>query len=161
MLRLFECCVYIMHGKFSWSFPDYTVFICKFKTEVLFIHETFLVYKLETSRNCKEVKHIMILIIAIIYIFFIWCDISYIVVNYFQKILRPPGKIHTPRFTHFRLKIKKLQVPSPFRQNWKFLAPTPLCRRKGGGEEGVSKSIISRKPIYLSEFSYSNMGSVI
>ena len=31
-------------------------------------HETFLVYKLETFNNCKEVKHI-IMIIAIIYIF--------------------------------------------------------------------------------------------
>ena len=37
---------------------------------VLFIHKTFLVYKLEIFTNCKEVKHIMIMIIAIIYIFF-------------------------------------------------------------------------------------------
>ena len=36
---------------------------------VLFIHETFLVYKMETFTNCKEVKHIMIMVIAIIYIF--------------------------------------------------------------------------------------------
>ena len=54
---------------------------------MLFIHETFLVYKLETF---KEVKHIMIMIIAIIYIFFILCDIWSTVENYFQKILRPP-----------------------------------------------------------------------
>ena len=39
-------------------------------TSVLFIHETFLVYKLETFTNCKEVKHIMIMIIAIIHFFF-------------------------------------------------------------------------------------------
>ena len=38
---------------------------------VLFFHETFLVYKLETFTNCKEVKHIMIMIIAIIYIFYL------------------------------------------------------------------------------------------
>ena len=36
---------------------------------VLFIHETFLGYKLETFTNCNEVKHIMIMIITIIYIF--------------------------------------------------------------------------------------------
>ena len=36
-----------------------------------FIHDKFLVYKLETSRNCKEVKHIMVMIIAIIYIHFV------------------------------------------------------------------------------------------
>ena len=36
---------------------------------VLFIHETLLVYKLETFTNWKEVKHIMIIIINIIYIF--------------------------------------------------------------------------------------------
>ena len=34
------------------------------------IHEMFLVDKFETFPNCKEVKHIMIMIIAIIYIFF-------------------------------------------------------------------------------------------
>ena len=33
---------------------------------VFSIHETILVYKLETFTNCKEVKHIMIMIIAII-----------------------------------------------------------------------------------------------
>ena len=59
-----------MNGKFSGSFPNYTIFICKFKT-----YEKFSVYKLETFRNCKEVKHIMIMIIAIIYIFFILFDI--------------------------------------------------------------------------------------
>ena len=62
-----------MHVEFSGSFPDYTNFICNFRNDecVLFIHETFLVYKLETFRNCKEVKHIMIMIIAVIYIFYL------------------------------------------------------------------------------------------
>ena len=40
------------------------------KLRVLFIHKKFLVLKLETFKNCKVVKHIMIMIIAIIYIFF-------------------------------------------------------------------------------------------
>ena len=42
---------------------------------MLFTHEKFLVYKLETSKNCKEVKYIMIMIIATMYIFFILCGI--------------------------------------------------------------------------------------
>ena len=57
---------------------------------VCFSHETFLVYKLETFTNCKEVKHIMIMIIVIIYIFFILCNIWLTVDNYLQKILSPP-----------------------------------------------------------------------
>ena len=36
---------------------------------MLFIHETYSVHKLETFKKCKEVKHIMISIITIIYIF--------------------------------------------------------------------------------------------
>ena len=56
---------------------------------MLFIHEKFLVYKLETFENCKEVKHIIIMIIAIIYIFLILCDIWSTVENYFHKILPP------------------------------------------------------------------------
>ena len=51
-----------------------------------FIHETFLVYKLETFKNCKEAKHIIL------------CDIWLIVENYFQKMLSPSPheKIHSP-----------------------------------------------------------------
>ena len=32
-----ECCIYIMYGEFSGSFPDYTTFIYKFKTDECFI----------------------------------------------------------------------------------------------------------------------------
>ena len=67
---------------------------------MLFIHETFLVYQLETFKNCKEVKHIMIMTTAITYIFFILCDIWSTVENFFQKILSTPEKIHSPLFTH-------------------------------------------------------------
>ena len=77
---------------------------------MLFIHETFLVYKLETFKNCKEVKQIMIMIIVIIYIFFILCDIWSTVEHYLQKILRPPWK-NPP------LKIQKVQVLPPFFAN--------------------------------------------
>ena len=66
-----------------------------------YIHETFLVYKLKTFKTCKDVWHIIIImIIAIIYIFFILCDIWSTVENYFQKILRSPWKNHSPLFTH-------------------------------------------------------------
>ena len=62
-----------MNVEFSGSFRDYTIFICKFKIDecflLLFIHGRCLVYKLKTFKNCKEVKHIMIMTIAIIYIF--------------------------------------------------------------------------------------------
>ena len=67
---------------------------------MLFINETFLVYKLETFKKCKEVKHIMNTIIAILR------DISSAVENYFQRILRTPHeKIHSPIFTQSTLNI--------------------------------------------------------
>ena len=40
------------------SFPDYAIFICKFKTDECFLFMKFLVYKLETFTSCKEVNHI-------------------------------------------------------------------------------------------------------
>ena len=68
---------------------------------MLFIHEKFLVYKLETFKNCKEVKHIMIMIIAIIYIF-----LSYVIFDQqlkitFRKSSDPlsPEKIHSPFYS--------------------------------------------------------------
>ena len=51
---------------FQEVFPIITSLFANLKLmNVLFIHETFLVYKLETFTNCKEVKHIMIMIIAV------------------------------------------------------------------------------------------------
>ena len=32
-----ECCVYMMHREISESFSDYTIFICKFKTDKCFL----------------------------------------------------------------------------------------------------------------------------
>ena len=48
------------------------------------IHEMFLVYKLETLNNGREVKHIVIMIIAIIYIF-----LSYVIFHQQLKTKRP------------------------------------------------------------------------
>ena len=84
---------------------------------MLFIHEKFLVYKLETFENCKEVKHIIIMIIAIIYIFLILCDIWSTVENYFHKIL-PPLK----KYTHPLFKNSKIARPR-FANIEKFLGP--------------------------------------
>ena len=97
-----------MHVEFPGSFPDYTIFICKFKIDesFFFIQGAFLVYKLETFKNCKEVNHIMIMIIT--YIFFILCGIWSPVENYFQKILSPhPLKKSIPPF---------LLTPSPLQK---------------------------------------------
>ena len=84
----------------------------------------FLVYELETSRNCKEVKHILIMIIAIIYIFSSDVIFDQQLKITFTKSSAPPWKNPPP------LKIQKLQVPPPFCQNWKFLG---LSCRNGGG----------------------------
>ena len=89
---------------------------------MLFIHETFLVYKLETFKNCKEVKHIMIMIIAISYIFYILCNTRSVVQNYFQKILSPRPWKNPPFLLTSPLKIKKIQVP-PFANNENFSGP--------------------------------------
>ena len=50
---------------------------------MLYTHETFLVYTMETFKNSKEVKHIMIMIIVLIYFFFILHDIWSTVENHF------------------------------------------------------------------------------
>ena len=75
-----------MHGKFSGSVPDYTIFICKFTTDECFL------FKSETFKNCKEVRHIMIMIIVII---FLMNSLKLLSANP-QTLLK---KIHYPIFT--------------------------------------------------------------
>ena len=68
----------------------------------------FLVYKLETFKNCKEVKHIMIMIIAIIYIF-----LSYVIFDQQLKItFRRPSA--PPRKNPLPPKNSKSAGPPPF-----------------------------------------------
>ena len=73
---------------------------------VLFIHETFFVYKLETLTDCKEVKHIMIMIIA--------------------PPPLPPIK-NPPLFTHSPT--KNLCMSPYFCQYWKFFRSLLTCIR--------------------------------
>ena len=100
---------------------------------MLFIHEKFLVYKLETSRNCKEVKH-MIMIIAIIYIFLSDVIFDQQLKSTFRQS-PPPEKIHLPLFTHLPPPPKNWEIarpPPPFLSNWKFFRP---CRKRGEDTE--------------------------
>ena len=85
---------------------------------VLFIHEMFLVYKLETFTNCKEVKHIMVVIIAIIYIF-----LSYDIFDQLLEILSPLPK-------------KKIHLPP-------FCTHSPTKNSKGAGGEVVEDTMLS------------------
>ena len=96
---------------------------------MLFIHETLSVYKLETFKNSKEVKHIVTIIIAI-FTLFILCDIWAAVANYFQKILRIPLKKSSPPFLFTSpLKIQKSASP-PFGPTLKIFQ-IPPCRKGG------------------------------
>ena len=94
-----ECYVNIKHVEFSGSFPDYTIFICKFKTVECFC--------------CN------------LHIFILW-DIWPTVENYFQKIFSPHDKIHcSPFFTHSPTENSKSASP-PFYQDWNFFRRTLL-----------------------------------
>ena len=107
-----KSCVYIMHVEFWGSFSDYTNFICKFKIDEYFLFMKVLVYKLEKFKNCKEVKQIMIMIIAILYII-----LSYVIFDQqlkitFRKFSAPPlKKPNTPFLFTPPPKIQKVQVP--------------------------------------------------
>ena len=89
---------------------------------MLFIHETFIVYKLETFKKCKGKAHYEYYYCYHLH-FLILCDISLIIENYFQKILMtPPSKIHSHIFTQSPLKIQEVQVP-PFAKIENFSGP--------------------------------------
>ena len=120
--------------KFSWL---YYLYLQIQNWWVLYIHEMLLVYRLETFKNYKEVKYIVIMIITIICIFSILCDISSAVENCFQKILSsPPEKIDPPA--------TKKKCKSPFFANIEiFQPPSPIPCRKGGEDtvNGVLQAV--------------------
>ena len=90
---------------------------------------------LETFKNCKEVKHIMIMITAIIYFF-----LSYVIFDQqlkitFRKSSGPHLKKSAPPFLLTPpLKLLKVRVP-PFLPTLKIFSGPPC--RKGRGEDTV------------------------
>ena len=73
-----------------------------------------LVYKLETFKKCKEVKHIVITIIAITYIFYLmWYFISSwkLLSQNPQDTPTPQKHIHSPIFTQSPWNIQKCKSP--------------------------------------------------
>ena len=108
---------------------------------VLFIHERFLVCKLKAFTNCKEVKHVMIMIIAIIYIFLFYEMFDQQLKITFKKSsatlpypslknASPPPFLLTPL-----LKIQNVQVP-PFLTLKIFRAPPAERGWEGRGRGG-------------------------
>ena len=91
----------------------------------------FLVCKLETFKNCKEVNHIMIMIIAIIYIFYL----MWYLINSWKLLSEipqaPNEKIHSLLFTHSPPENSKIASAAHFASIENFLG---LPLQKGGGE---------------------------
>ena len=103
---------------------------------VLFIHEMFLVYKLETFTNCKEVKHVMVMIIAIIFYLMSYLINSWKLLSENPQPRPPPPtppqkkNIHPHPLLLFRpLKIQKVQVAPLFANIEDFSGPS--CRKGG------------------------------
>ena len=114
-----------MHRDFLVSFFDYTIVISKFKTDecVSYIHETFLIFKLETFKNFPGGNRHYNYDYFIIYFFFSLIFDQQLKKK-FRKSVGPHEQIHYP------LKIGKVQASS-FLPHLKFLRP-PL--QKGEGE---------------------------
>ena len=124
----------------AWNFEEVFLVIlslfAKLKLmSVLFIHEMFLVFKLETFTNCKEVKHIMVMIVAIIYIFFYLMRYLINSCKLLSENLHSPPyqkKIHPcPFFTHSPTKNSKSASPPLFAIIEHF--SDPFCRKEGVG----------------------------
>ena len=102
-----------------------------------------LVYKLETFKKCKEVKHIVITIIAITYIFYLmWYFISSwkLLSENPQDTPTPPKSIHSLIFTQSPWNIQKVQVPS-FWQHWIFFRPAAERREDTRIDRSVLRKI--------------------
>ena len=96
-----------MHGEFSEHFLDYTIFICKFK-----IYEC-LVYKMETFENCKEVKHIMIMITEYDFLSYVMFD-QQLKITFRKTSAPPPQKNSLPYFYSLPPKNSKKCKRGPF-----------------------------------------------
>ena len=128
----------------AWNFQEVFLIILSLFANlklmsVLFIHEMFLVEKLEIFTNCKEVKHIMVMIIAIIYIFvsFEIFDQQFKITFRKSSVLptppSPPKKKNPPSpfLLTPPLKIQNVQVP-PFLPPLKIFQ-APLAERRDEG----------------------------
>ena len=107
---------------------------------MFFIHEAFLVYKMETFKNCQEVKHIIIMIIAIIYIFLSYMIFDQQLKITFRKFSTPLKKSLPPFYSLLPLKMQKVQVP-PFCQPWKFFSPPLPPAERGEDTMLIDKSL--------------------
>ena len=118
-----------MHVAFSRSFSDCASLFANLKLmSVLFIHETLLVYKLETFTNWKEVKHIM----TIIYIF-LYYEIfdQQLKITLRKSSAFPQEKIEPPFLLTPSLKFKHCNS-CPFLPTLKVFQAHPRERRGGG-----------------------------
>ena len=97
--------------------------------------KTFLVYKLKTFKNCKEVKHVMIMFIATIYIFLSNGIFDQQLKITFRKSSTPPEKIHSSLFTHLPPKNSKSKFQIPFLSTLKIF---PTAERGGGRERTLA-----------------------
>ena len=119
---------------------------------MLFIQEAFLVYKLETFKTWKEVKHITDYYYCYNLHFFFYLMWYFISSLKFlsENLHNPPGKIYSPIFTKSHLKIQRVKVPS-FCQNWKFFRT--LCRKGGDtGHRSGHRSVLHKITIDLLSF---------
>ena len=108
---------------------------------MFFIHGKFLVYKLETFKNCKEVKYIMIIVIIYIFLSYVIYNHIWTVENYSQKILRLLIKKSTPSFSSLP-PLKILSASPPF---------LPVLKIFQGGKDTVTNKIK-----WLYSWSYNN-----
>ena len=122
---------------------------------VLFIHEMFLVYKLETFTNCNEVKPIMVMIIAIIYIFYL---MRYLINSW--KLLSenpqppPPPQIKSiPPFTHSPTKNSKSARLPPILPTLNIFQALSAERVGEGGAGGEHYAFFSKNGLILPNFS--------
>ena len=126
---------------------------------MLYTHETFLVYTMETFKNSKEVKHIMIMIIVLIYFF-----LSYVIFDQqlkitFRKSPAPPPSWKNP----FPSKNSKSASLPRFCQHWKFL--NFKSKQKKGFYKETSSELIKQSSwasleIILQYYSYFRISSL-
>ena len=120
-----------MHRDFLVNFLGYAIVISKFKTDecVSYIHETFLIFKLETFKNFPGGKGHYDYDYFIIYFFLSSLIFDQQLKKNFRKSAGPHEQIHSP------LKIGKVQA-SPF-----LPPPSSLPCRKVRGKDLLYKTL--------------------